>query len=87
MAIDYTALYPEIILIVFAALLPAVHLLAKSSRSLAGISLAGIAATIGLELYYIMNGYPATMGGPDTPLLRLDVFAALFALVFLSVAF
>lgn len=87
MAIDYSALYPEIILIVFAALLPAVHLLAKSSRALAGVSLVGIGATMGLELYYIMNGFPADMGGPNTPLLRLDVFAALFALVFLSVAF
>ncbi len=87
MAIDYSALYPEIILIVFAAMLPAVHLIAKSSRALAAVSLVGIAATMGVELYYIMNGFPAVMGGPNTPLLQLDVFAALFALVFLAVAF
>jgi NADH-quinone oxidoreductase subunit N len=85
---DYSALYPEIVLIVFAALLPAVHLVAKSSRALAGISLVGIAATMVLELNYIVNGnYPPVMGSPSTPLLQLDVFAALFALVFLAVAF
>jgi len=87
--IDYSALYPEIILIVFAALLPAVHLIARSSRALAGVSLVGIGATIGLELYFILNNMLplADIGGPSTGLLRLDIFAALFALVFLSVAF
>lgn len=86
MAIDYSALYPVLIMVVFAAALPAVHLVAKSSRALAGASLVGIIASMGLVVYYMMNGYPVSMGGPNTPLLQLDVFAALFALVFLSVA-
>jgi proton-translocating NADH-quinone oxidoreductase chain N len=87
MAFDYTAIIPEIILIVFAVALPAVHLAAKSSKALAGVSLVGIAATMISELYFMANTYPAVLGGTNTPLLRLDVFAALFALVFLAVAF
>lgn len=87
MAIDYSALYPVLVLVGFAAALPAVHLVAKSSRALAGFSLVGIVATMVLILNYMINGYPVDMGGTTTPLLRLDVFAALFALVFLAVAF
>jgi proton-translocating NADH-quinone oxidoreductase chain N len=87
MAIDYSGLYPVLVMVGFAAALPAVHLLAKSSRSLAGVSLMGIAASMALVIYYMINGYPPVMGGENTPLLQLDVFAALFALIFLSVAF
>lgn len=87
MALDYSALYPVLALVGFAAALPAVHLVAKSSRALAGVALVGIIATMALVLNYMLNGYPVDMGGTTTPLLRLDVFAALFALVFLAVAF
>jgi NADH-quinone oxidoreductase subunit N len=87
MAIDYSALYPVLVLVGFAVALPAVHVVGRSSRVLAGVSLVGIAATMFLELHYMFNGYPVDMGGFTTPLLKLDVFAALFALVFLSVAF
>ncbi|MDW5561979.1 MAG: NADH-quinone oxidoreductase subunit N [Methanomassiliicoccus sp.] len=86
MALDYSALYPVLIMVAFAAALPAVHLVAKSSRAVAGVSVVGILASMGLVLYYMMNGYPVPMGGPNTPLLQFDVFAALFALVFQSVA-
>ena len=51
------------------------------------MSLVGIAATMALVISFMINGYPPIMGGENTPLLQLDVFAALFALVFLSVAF
>ena len=78
MAIDYSALYPVLIMVVFAAALPAVHLVAKSSRAVAGVSVVGIIASMGLVVYYMVNGYPATMGGENTPLFQLDVFASLF---------
>lgn len=88
MAIDYSALYPVMVMVVFAAALPAVHAVARSSRVLAGVSLVGIFVTMALELMYIVSGeYPAAIGGASVELLRLDVFAALFALVFLAVAF
>lgn len=86
MALDYSALYPVLIMVIFAAVLPAVHVVAKSSRATAGVSSVGILASMGLVIYYVMNGYPASMGGENTPLLQLDVFAAVFALVFQSVA-
>lgn len=86
MAMDYSALYPVLIMVAFAVVLPAVHLAAKSSRAVAGVSVVGIVASMGLVIYYMMNGYPPAMGGENTTLLQFDVFAALFALVFLSVA-
>jgi NADH-quinone oxidoreductase subunit N len=84
---DYGAIYPEIILILFAVAIPALHMLIKSSRALAGISLVGIAASIGMVVYYMLNGYPSIIGNPDAPLLSFDALAAVFSLVFLSVAF
>lgn len=84
---DYGAIYPELILILFAAALPAVHLLAKSSRALAGVALVGISASIGMVAYYMINGFPAIIGDPAAPLLSFDALAAVFGLVFLGVAF
>jgi len=84
---DYGAIYPELILILFAAALPALHWLFKSSRALASISLVGIAASIGTVVYYMVNGYPDVIGNVNTPLLGFDALAAVFSLVFLSVAF
>ena len=89
MAIDYSALYPVIILVGFAAALPAVHLFAKSSRD-AGRRVAGGHRRHHGPRAHQLHDRTATraiMGGENTPLLQLDVFAALFALVFLSVAF
>jgi NADH-quinone oxidoreductase subunit N len=76
-----------LVLVGFAVVLPAVHLVAKSSRAMAGVSLVGIAASMALVVYYIVNGYPPIMGGDTVPLLQLDAFSALFALIFQSVAF
>ncbi|MBI0582745.1 MAG: NADH-quinone oxidoreductase subunit N [Methanomassiliicoccus sp.] len=87
MAIDYSALYPVLVLVGFAAALPAIHMAAKSSRAVAGVSLVGIIASMGLVINYMLNGFPPVMGGTDTPLLQMDMFSAVFALVFLSVAF
>jgi len=84
---SYEAIYPVIILILFAVAVPALHLVLKSSRALAGISLVGIAASIGMVIYFMTNGYPAEIGGDTTTLLRFDALAAVFSLVFLSVAF
>lgn len=84
---DFSAIYPEIILILFAAALPAVHVLLKSSRAIAAVSLVGIAASIGAVIYYMLGTYPPVIGPTETPLIQLDAFAAVFSLVFLSVAF
>lgn len=86
MALDYSALYPVLVMVIFAAALPAVNLVARSSRALAGVSVVGILTSMGFVIYYMLEGYPAMMGGETVPLLRLDVFAALFALVFQFVA-
>ncbi|HHT75199.1 MAG TPA: NADH-quinone oxidoreductase subunit N [Euryarchaeota archaeon] len=84
---DYGAIYPEIILILFAVAIPALHLLLKSSRALAGISLVGVAASAGMVVYYLLNGYPGMIGSENSPLIVFDALAAVFSLVFLSVAF
>ena len=85
--IEYGAIYPEIILILFAVAIPALHILIKSSRALAGISLVGILASAGAVVYYMLEGYPAIIGDANTPLVVFDALAAVFSLVFLSVAF
>ncbi len=82
---DYTALYPEIIVALFALALPAVNLLLKDNRFLAVVSLAGVGLSMLAVLMYYVEGL-----GPlafDNGLLVLDDFSALFMLVFLAVAF
>jgi len=83
--VDYTALYPEIIVALFALALPAVNLLLKDNRFLAVVSLAGVGLSMLAVLMYYVEGL-----GPlafDNGLLVLDDFSALFMLVFLAVAF
>lgn len=82
---DYTALYPEIIVALFALALPAVNLLLKDNKFLAAVSLAGVGLSMLAVVMYFVEGM-----GPqafDNGLLVLDDFSALFMLVFLSVAF
>jgi len=83
--VDYTALYPEIIVALFALALPAVNLLIKDNRFLAAVSLAGV----GLSMLAVIMFYVEGMGpiAFDNGLLVLDNFSALFMMVFLSVAF
>ncbi|NLX47688.1 MAG: NADH-quinone oxidoreductase subunit N [Euryarchaeota archaeon] len=82
---DYTALYPEIIVALFALALPAVNLLLKDNRFLAAVSLAGLGLSMLSVLMYFLDDM-----GPiafDNGLMVLDDFSALFMMVFLSVAF
>ncbi len=82
---DYTALYPEIIVALFALALPAVNLLLKDNRFLGAVSLAGVGLSMLAVLMYFVEGM-----GPqafDNGLLVLNDFSALFMLVFLAVAF
>ncbi|HOL07724.1 MAG TPA: NADH-quinone oxidoreductase subunit N, partial [Methanomassiliicoccaceae archaeon] len=53
----------------------------------AGISLVGVAASAGMVVYYLLNGYPGMIGSENSPLIVFDALAAVFSLVFLSVAF
>ena len=82
---DYTALYPEIIVALFALALPAVNLLLKDNRFLAAVSLAGV----GLSMLAVLMFFVEDMGSVafDNGLLVLNNFSALFMVVFLSVAF
>jgi len=83
--VDYTALYPEIIVALFALALPAVNLLLKDNRFLAVVSLAGVGLSMLAVLMFFVEGM-----GPqafDNGLLVLNDFSALFMLVFLAVAF
>jgi len=83
--VDYTALYPEIIVALFALALPAVNLLLKDNRFLAAVSLAGV----GLSMLAVLMFFVEDMGSVafDNGLLVLNNFSALFMVVFLSVAF
>ena len=82
---DYTALYPEIIVALFALALPAVNLLLKDNKFLAAVSLAGV----GLSMLAVVMFFVEDMGplAFDNGLLVLDNFSALFMLIFLAVAF
>jgi NADH-quinone oxidoreductase subunit N len=83
--VDYTALYPEIIVALFALALPAVNLLLKDNRFLAAVSLSGV----GLSMLAVLMFFVEDMGSVafDNGLLVLDNFSAMFMLVFLAVAF
>jgi len=83
--VDYTALYPEIIVALFALVLPAVNLLLKDNKFLAAVSLSGVGLSMLAVIMFFVEGT-----GPlafDNGLLVLDNFSALFMMVFLSVAF
>lgn len=78
---------PELLLVMFALLLPAIGLGTKDSKILGFTALAGIvlaAMTPAIQLLDERNAkfYPA-----DSGLLVLDQFSALFMLIFLGVAF
>ena len=85
--IEYGAIYPEIILVLLAVAIPALHILIKPSRALAGISMVGILASAGMVVHYMVKGYPGIIGDANAPLIVFDALAAVFSLVFLSVAF
>jgi NADH-quinone oxidoreductase subunit N len=84
--IDIAAIRPEVILALFAILVPAVGLLSKSSSKIcAAFSLIGVGLAFLDTLLFIYNNSAAIefAGG----LVKLDQFSALFMLIFLAVAF
>jgi len=83
--VDYTALYPEIIVALFALALPAVNLLLKDNRFLAAVSLAGVGLSMLAVIMYFVEGMAPQAF--DNGLLVLNDFSALFMMVFLAVAF
>ncbi len=82
---DYSAIYPELILALFAIAVPAVNILVKDSRFLAGFSLAGVGLSMLAVVMHFVEGTGRVVF--DTGLLVLDDFSGLFMLVFLTVAF
>ena len=82
---DYSAIYPELILALFAIAVPAVNILVKDSRFLAGFSLAGVGLSMLAVVMHFVDGTGRVVF--DTGLLVLDDFSGLFMLVFLTVAF
>jgi NADH-quinone oxidoreductase subunit N len=83
--VDYSAIYPELILALFAIAVPAVNILVKDSRFLAGFSLAGVGLSMLAVVMHFVEGTGRVVF--DTGLLVLDDFSGLFMLVFLTVAF
>jgi proton-translocating NADH-quinone oxidoreductase chain N len=84
--IGFDAIRPEVILALFAILVPAVGLLSKSSSKVcAAFSLVGVGLAFADVLMFVYNNNAAITfeGG----LLRLDAFSALFMMIFLAVAF
>jgi len=83
--VDYTALYPEIIVALFALALPAVNLLLKDNKFLAAVSLAGVGLSmLAVFMFFVEDMAPQAF---DNGLLVLNDFSALFMMVFLAVAF
>jgi proton-translocating NADH-quinone oxidoreductase chain N len=84
--IDIQAILPEIIVALFAILVPAVGLLSKSSSKVcAAFSLVGVGlAFLDVFMFVFNNHAPILLDGN---LLSLDQFSALFMMIFLAVAF
>jgi len=80
---DFSAIYPELILLAFALTLPAIHHFMRSSKVLAAVAGAGVLASMASVFYFLVTSMPPALAG----LVQFDMFSALFALVFLSVAF
>jgi len=80
--VDLTPILPEIVMIVIAVILPAVYLVTRNDKVIAGISLIGIMTAIALVVQYLWDG--ATVMVFEN-LLQMDAFSALFMLVFLIV--
>jgi len=83
--VDYSALYPEIILALFAIAMPAVGMMLKDSKFLAAVSLAGVGLAMLAVFMHFYEGLGAAVF--DNGLLVLDDFSGLFIMVFLIVAF
>jgi len=81
--VDLTPILPEIVMIIFAIVLPAIYLVTKNDKVVAGISLAGIIIAMALTFQYLWDGAPVMV---FENLLEQDAFSALFKMVFLFVA-
>ena len=53
---DYSAIYPEIILALFAIAIPAVSMLVKDSKFLAAVSLAGVGLSMLAVIMHFVDG-------------------------------
>ncbi len=85
--IDFSAILPEIILVLVAILLPAIGFATKSSKVLAGVSLVGIAGAMLVLINFLWNINTTPSISFMNGSLVLNAFSALFGLVFLGVAF
>ncbi|MGD0818339.1 MAG: NADH-quinone oxidoreductase subunit N [Methanomassiliicoccales archaeon] len=84
--IDIQAIRPEVILALFAILVPAVGLLSKSSSKVcAAFSLVGVGLAFADAFLFIYNNNAGIYFAGN--LLKLDQFSALFMMIFLAVAF
>jgi proton-translocating NADH-quinone oxidoreductase chain N len=81
--VDITPILPEIILVIFAVILPGVYIGTKNDKLVAGISIAGIVVSIAFVLQFLWEGASPIV---FENLLQMDAFSALFKLVFLIVA-
>jgi proton-translocating NADH-quinone oxidoreductase chain N len=84
--IDIQSILPEIIVALFAILVPAVGLLSKSSSKVcAAFSLVGVGLAFLDVFMFVLDNHAAV--SLDGNLLTLDQFSALFMMIFLAVAF
>ncbi|HXZ23288.1 MAG TPA: NADH-quinone oxidoreductase subunit N [Methanomassiliicoccales archaeon] len=80
---DYSVMYPEIVLAIFALAAPAIRAVTKNDKATAGWALIGVAGSMLFTAAFFYDGSGA---GTFANLLRLDAFSALFMLVFQAVA-
>ncbi len=84
--IDIEAIRPEVLLALFAILVPAVGLLSKSSSKVcAAFSLVGVGLAFADAFWFVYNNNAGIYFVGN--LLKLDQFSALFMMIFLAVAF
>ncbi len=84
--IDIQSILPEVIVALFAILVPAVGLLSKSnSKVCAAFSLVGVGLAFLDAFMFVLDNHAAV--SLEGNLLTLDQFSALFMMIFLAVAF
>jgi NADH-quinone oxidoreductase subunit N len=85
--IDFSAIIPEIILMLVAIILPAIGFATRNSKALAGVTLVGIAGAMAYLAYFLYNIGTTPSYSFANGSLVLNAFSALFGLIFLGVAF
>ncbi|OPY33058.1 MAG: F(420)H(2) dehydrogenase subunit N [Methanomassiliicoccales archaeon PtaU1.Bin124] len=82
--VEFTAIVPEIILVLFAMALPALGYATKNSKILAGFGLAGV--VLSAVFTFMMANDLSVAYEFGNGLIRVDQFAILFMFIFLAVA-